>query len=327
MHSIKAKKSLGQNFLQDKNILETIASSIAVQGKHILEVWPGYGALTDFLIEKSPQRLDLIELDRDMVDILVERFDIETIPQKWWQKWWGVWGGKLSESDERNNWGLGVGTVWEQRWEAKRWKATSFPTPDGFGTFDTKSTSIQLWKEGNIYVHLQDILTFTPPATPYSVIANIPYYITSPILFHFLYESGNPPEAMVILMQKEVGEKILEWRAKKPHHSYLSLALEEACETIDALCIVPRTAFHPAPKVDSIVLRFVVKKTRNRERENVLLSLWKEAFTHPRKTLLSNLKWSQYDREKVVSWLRECDYDEKVRAEAIKREDWWKLIF
>jgi 16S rRNA (adenine1518-N6/adenine1519-N6)-dimethyltransferase len=81
MRHIHAKKSLGQNFLQDRDVLETISSSIEVLGKHILEVGPGYGALTDFLIEKSPKRLDLIELDQDMVDILVERFGVKTMPQ------------------------------------------------------------------------------------------------------------------------------------------------------------------------------------------------------------------------------------------------------
>jgi len=57
----------------------------------------------------------------------------------------------------------------------------------------------------------QDVLQFSPIFEQYSVIANIPYYITSPILFHFLYAVDfTPPESMVIMMQKEVGEKILE---------------------------------------------------------------------------------------------------------------------
>jgi 16S rRNA A1518/A1519 N6-dimethyltransferase RsmA/KsgA/DIM1 with predicted DNA glycosylase/AP lyase activity len=59
-------------------------------------------------------------------------------------------------------------------------------------------------------IHHGDVLQYTPKYTEYSVIANIPYYITSPILFHFLYDLPNAPEAMTIMMQKEVGEKILE---------------------------------------------------------------------------------------------------------------------
>ena len=141
-----------------------------------------------------------------------------------------------------------------------------------------------------VKIHHQDILTFTPPYTDYSVIANIPYYITSPILFHFLYGFPCPPDEMVIMMQEEVGEKILSGQAKKRQYSYLALAMEEACESIERVCFVPKTAFSPAPKVDSIVLKFVVKKNRNKDRESSLLSLWKVAFTHPRKTLMSNLK-------------------------------------
>jgi 16S rRNA (adenine1518-N6/adenine1519-N6)-dimethyltransferase len=63
----------------------------------------------------------------------------------------------------------------------------------------------------NITILHQDVLQFAPAYEQYSVIANIPYYITSPILSHFLYASDfTPPESMIIMMQEEVGEKILE---------------------------------------------------------------------------------------------------------------------
>ncbi len=92
------------------------------------------------------------------------------------------------------------------------------------------------------------------------------------------------------MMQQEVGEKILEGRARKPHHSYLSLAMELACDDIEIVRYVGRESFDPAPKVDSIVVKFSVKNSRDRDMEDDLLSLWRIAFTHPRKTLLSNLK-------------------------------------
>jgi 16S rRNA (adenine1518-N6/adenine1519-N6)-dimethyltransferase len=141
-----------------------------------------------------------------------------------------------------------------------------------------------------IALHHQDVLTYAPPYEQYAVVANIPYYITSPILFHFLYDIPHAPETMVIMMQEEVGEKILEGRARKPHHSYLSLAMELACEDIEIVRYVGRESFDPAPKVDSIVLKFQIKKPRDHDIEKRLLNLWKVAFTHPRKTLLSNLK-------------------------------------
>ncbi len=177
-----------------------------------------------------------------------------------------------------------------------------------------------------IALHHADVLHFTPPYDDYVVIANIPYYITSPILFHFLYDIDNPPAEMVIMMQEEVWEKILEGRAKKPHHSYLSLAMELACEDISIVRYVGRDSFDPPPRVDSIVLRFTVKTERNKEMEEKLLSLWRYAFTQPRKTLMSNLRGSPVDLDRAKAWILECGYDEKVRAEAVKMEDWILFI-
>jgi 16S rRNA (adenine1518-N6/adenine1519-N6)-dimethyltransferase len=136
---IRAKKSLGQNFLIDEEALSDIASSVVVENRHIIEVGPGYGALTDYLIEQKPETLTLVELDMDMIRILEEKY------------------------------------------------------------------------QSPITILHEDVLQFVPKAEQYSVIANIPYYITSPILFHFLYASDcTPPEEMVIMMQEEVGDKILE---------------------------------------------------------------------------------------------------------------------
>ena len=280
--TIKAKKSLGQNFLIDQEALRDIANSIKIQEKHIIEVWPGYGALTEHIIANNPLTLDLVELDRDMVDILVGSYQLAV---------------------SRNE---------------KTFVSTLIP--------DT-------WYL--VTLHHQDVLTFSPPYEEYSIIANIPYYITSPILFHFLYptfqDSNTPrfnsPQEMTIMMQKEVGEKILEGRAKKPHHSYLSLAMELACEDIEIVRYVGKESFDPAPKIDSIVLKFTVKQERDWEMEERFLALWRMAFTHPRKTLLSNLKWSHYDMDEVKKWLADCRYDEKVRAEAVGMEEWGRFTF
>lgn len=159
------------------------------------------------------------------------------------------------------------------------------------------------WKDfSNLEIIHKNILEFSPDKNPYSVIANIPYYITSPILFHFLYaENFFPPEEMVILMQKEVGEKILA-NPKKNHFSYLSLAMYQACEKIEPICLVPKNAFEPAPKVDSIVLRFTIKKNRNISEEKKLLNFWDKCFAQPRKTLIANLKnlYNKEDIEKIL---------------------------
>lgn len=255
MKHIKAKKKLGQNFLIDQEALITIADAVVINGKKIIEVWPGYGALTDYILHRSPLSLDLIELDTDMIEILIKKY--------------------------------------------------------------TRS---------DIHIHHIDVLNFVPPFPDYSVIANIPYYITSPILFHFLYNITYKPDEMVIMMQEEVWLKILEWRSKKTHHSFLSLCMEQACEDIEIIQYVDHSCFDPQPKVDSIVLKFTIKKERNLEQERKLINLWKIAFSHPRKTLLSNLKWSTYNSKKIQESLIMRNYNERVRAEAIKKEDWESLL-
>lgn len=255
MQKIKAKKALGQNFLIDPEALTDIAGAIEIWGKHIIEVGPGYGALTDYLIWEQPVALDLVELDPDMIAILKDKY-----------------------------------------------------TPE------------------DLTIHHIDILRYTPPYESYSVIANIPYYITSPILFYLLYELDTAPEEMVIMMQEEVGDKILEGRARKPHHSFLSLCMEVACEDIVRVRYVDRSSFDPAPRVDSIVLRFAVKKERDRDQEKQLIKLWKIVFAHPRKTLLSNIKWSSYSINSIREILIRLGYDERVRAEAIRREDWISFL-
>lgn len=261
MKPIRAKKSLGQNFLIDIDALVDISSATEITNKNIVEVGPGYGALTDFLLENSPKNLTLVELDTDMIEILEEKKQTE-------------------------------------------WK-----------NFSEKITILHT-----------DVLKFSPEYEAYALIANIPYYITSPILFHFLYpDNFKTPDEMVILMQKEVGEKILA-EGRKNHFSYFSLAMWQACERIDFVRLVPASSFDPAPKVGSIVLRFIPKKSRNPELEKKILEFWNIAFKHPRKTLAFNLKSAGIFPENFVQILEEFGYSEKIRAEAIAISDWEKII-
>ncbi len=189
--SIRAKKSLGQNFLVDDGALSKIASACEVGGKNVVEVGPGYGALTERLLPLAPESLTLVELDADMVAILKDR----------------LLRGDLA-------------------------------VPEGT-EFEIRSA---------------DVLAFEPKSAPYRVIANIPYYITSPILERFLYTLPTRPEEMVILMQKEVADRIV---AKDGKESGLSLFCKNACVSIEEVAKVRAECFRPAPKVDSAVLRFV----------------------------------------------------------------------
>jgi len=122
---------------------------------------------------------------------------------------------------------------------------------------------IALWEleadNTNFEIKNQDILTYSPSfegkglgCGKYSVIANIPYYITSPILRHFLYDLENKPDEMVILMQKDVWDKILDIfrEGKKQKSSVIWLMMAKKC-SVTELMLVPRENFIPAPNVES----------------------------------------------------------------------------
>ena len=71
---IFAKKSLGQNFLIDRNVLETIVNTVSIKNKEILEIGPGSGNLTEYIIQKEPKKFHLIEKDNDLSILLIEKF-------------------------------------------------------------------------------------------------------------------------------------------------------------------------------------------------------------------------------------------------------------
>lgn len=255
---IRAKKSLWQNFLQDEEICKMIASSIAVDRENIIEVWPGYGALTKLILLQNPKALHLVELDKDMIFLLQKAI--------------------------------------------------------GNGELQTKDVDFQ--------IHHQDILQFSPTFSDYSVIANIPYYITSPILGHFLYDINNKPKQMVIMMQKEVWEKIL-W-GKKEKSSVLSLMIEKKC-SVKKVTLVPKTAFFPAPKVDSIVLAFTLHTMYSEVDDALFLKTIKMCFVEPRKTLQNNLLRSWCTLEEIHEIFSRFWFTQSIRAEDISLDVFIKM--
>ena len=73
--NIKAKKSLGQNFLIDRGVLEQIVSTAAIANKEVLEIGPGSGNLTTYILKKNPKKLHVVEKDDDLALLLKEKFD------------------------------------------------------------------------------------------------------------------------------------------------------------------------------------------------------------------------------------------------------------
>jgi len=150
----------------------------------------------------------------------------------------------------------------------------------------------------------------------YVVAGNIPYYITSPIIFKLL-EAENKPERIALLIQKEVAERILEGPGR---HTYLSLAVQNYAE-VEPGIIVPKALFTPPPKVDSATIVLIPRKEPLVGDE--VLRFAKQGFSNPRKKLIKNLP---YDREKLETAFDELMLDPNVRPSDLSHEEWKLLL-
>ncbi|MEW5746768.1 MAG: 16S rRNA (adenine(1518)-N(6)/adenine(1519)-N(6))-dimethyltransferase RsmA [Nitrospirota bacterium] len=156
---------------------------------------------------------------------------------------------------------------------------------------------------------------------PFKVVANIPYYITTPIIFRLL-EAKEQLVSMTLTIQKEVAERIVAGPNTKDY-GVLSLGVQFYADPRIAF-IIPRSAFRPAPKVDSAVIHMTIRKTpRVRVRdERLFFRTVKTAFSQRRKTLSNALKPLAKDVRDV---LIEAGIDPARRAETLSIEEFAKL--
>jgi len=175
----------------------------------------------------------------------------------------------------------------------------------------------------NFNIIKKDILKFIPDVSNYDVIANIPYYITSPILRHFLYDLDNKPNKMVILMQKDVWDKIL--GCGKGKSSVLSLIVEKK-SNISEKIFVSKQNFIPAPKVESSVLLFESHNLYKNISDEKFLKFIKIWFTAVRKKLVTNLEKGWYNKQKMIKLLELMWFSENTRAEDLNIKNWCELV-
>ncbi len=184
------RKSLGQNFLLDRNILEKIAKAAELDPRdRVLEIGPGLGALTDWLLEGAG-RVVAVEYDRGLHSILEERL--------------------------------------------------------------AGNEKLRLFRADFMDVDLAGLTEGPAAGAPWKVVANLPYYITTPALFK-LVESGIPWKLMVFLVQKEVADRMVAPPGGKEYGS-LSVMLN-FYGRVEKVAAVPKTVFYPAPQVDSAIVR------------------------------------------------------------------------
>ena len=156
----------------------------------------------------------------------------------------------------------------------------------------------------------------------YKVVANIPYYITSPLLKHFL-QSDNRPEMMVLLVQKEVAEKICGISGK----SVITIETQIFGEP-EIIEFVPSNAFYPAPKVNSAILRIRVYKSPLVPVDGLrdFLRIVKFGFSQKRKKLKSSLAAGlRMKSSEIKEILIKTGIDPDLRAENLSIENWQKL--
>lgn len=161
------------------------------------------------------------------------------------------------------------------------------------------------------------------PTTNYKLIANLPYYIVSPVIRKFLESLGTRPSKMVLMVQKEVAQRI----CAKPPDMNLSAASVQFYAKPKILFYVSKNSFWPKPKVDSALIKIIPRKLSTRPGLVVLFfKIVKAGFSQPRKQLVNNLsKMLKLDKEKVKKWLLENGIKPSQRAETLTVKDWIRL--
>ena len=244
---IKAKKSLGQNFLKDADVLGRIIKAANLsQEDTVIEIGPGQGALTE-LLAGACKKVIAIELDDRLIDPLHTKFvgdkNVEIIHED-------ILKINLPKLIEENG----------------------------------------LMDEG------------------YKVVANIPYYITAPIIRLFL-ETKFPPKETMLMVQKEVAERIC---AKKGEMSILAVSVQYYA------------------KVDSAIIKITREKrqeTRDKDEVRKFFRIVKSGFSAKRKTLINNLaNGLQIEKQEIEKKLESLGFFPNTRAQELGVEDWQKLV-
>jgi 16S rRNA (adenine1518-N6/adenine1519-N6)-dimethyltransferase len=256
---MKAKKSLGQNFLKSTSVVRAIvrAGEVSPQDR-VLEIGPGKGVLTRALLETGASII-AIEKDDRLIPELAQTFEDAIVT------------GQLT---------LIHGDIL---------------TVNLHGLVGDKS---------------------------YKIIANIPYYITG-ALFRQVLQSRTPPLSMVILVQKEVAERIV---ARDKKESLLSLSIKSYGKA-KIVQKVKREMFRPVPNVDSAVLLIsdISKSFFEGFSEEKFFTWIKAGFAQKRKKLIRNLE-TVASREELEKTFDRLPLDHNTRAEDLNLSDWKKLL-
>ena len=160
----------------------------------------------------------------------------------------------------------------------------------------------------------------------YKIVANIPYYLTSPLIRKFLESPpyANQPEEIILMLQKEVAQRIC---SKPPNMSLLAVSVQFYAEP-KIISYVSKNCFWPSPKVDSAIIKIVPRPSalNSTPFRDAFFKVVKAGFSQPRKQLASNLsKILEIDKEKTTTWLLKKNIKPTQRAETLNIENWKNL--
>ena len=258
-YGFRFSKSLGQNFLIDKYVIDSIIDGAGIcEDDLVIEIGPGIGVLTQAAAEKAG-RVVSVEIDRNLIEIMKYTLD-------------GLTNVKIINDNILNT--DITGLIEKERGELRHVK----------------------------------------------VLGNLPYYITTPIIMKLLSEHV-PCDSITVMMQKEVGDRIISGPGTKIY-GQVSVAVQYYAE-VSRVIDVEKTSFMPQPKVDSCVLRMDIRETPavQVKDEDKFFGVVRAAFSQKRKTLLNSLKSTGAPKEVIQETLNRLDIDPKRRAETLTLED------
>jgi len=157
----------------------------------------------------------------------------------------------------------------------------------------------------------------------YKVVGNLPFYLTAPVIRQFLELPKSRPREMVLVVQKEVGQRIC---AKPPRMNLLAVSVQFYSRP-EVVYFVSKKSFWPQPEVDAAILKIQILKTKFQNiNKDLFFKIVKSGFSQPRKQLINNLsKGLDTDKIKTKAWLRENNIQPSQRAETLTVKEWIKL--
>ncbi|WP_396428032.1 16S rRNA (adenine(1518)-N(6)/adenine(1519)-N(6))-dimethyltransferase RsmA [Limosilactobacillus reuteri] len=268
-YGIRTKKSFGQNFLTDLNVLKNIVEAADITANdNVIEIGPGIGALTEQLAQAAGEVLAL-EIDQDLIPVLKE---------------------VLSPYD-----------------------------------------NLKVINQDVLQANLPELIKkeFKDPSRPIKVVANLPYYITSPILMNLL---ASPVEwaTICVMMQKEVAQRLTAKPGTKQYGA-LTLAIEYQTQAKIAFD-VSRKVFVPSPNVDSAIVVLTPRTNPLPVQpfdKQKLFGFIRGCFAHRRKSLWNNLQSvigkDPAVKEKMTVVLAQLDISPQIRPEKLTLEQFIEL--